>query len=446
MSLTAWLACLILAYLLYQVWKHWQQLTTSPLHTLTRLLHKLFLFKEQYLFSSKHLYGTHCSPQARALFSMVSPFAINDSDLSRLPERSDFIHMRKYLNFMMRSVLSQYDYERSLTLCTIQQQQQQQGKSVAVAPPKENANLHSTPPLQIKTFSRRPNLKSLWIYHSDENEPSKPVSSTPRKTLLYFHGGGYYFGSPESYAGFFIPFARRYGINVYMADYVLAPDHSFREIFPDAMAELIFAFRELQLQPQHVCLGGDSAGGNLILNLMKQLSNHSNHSSSSNSSSSSSSNNNRIPYSQLDKFLILSPWCDLEMTHESVFEKLNRNEMMLSRNLLLSCREGKVPFESDPSEFSVLKFSKRELKEMIRNKKIFLNYGDRERLREEIMKFSEMLKELKIEIEEQENSGSVQYIELVGRDMCHDYPFLFNYDLPEAWEALDRFAEFVKSE
>ncbi|KAF0973339.1 hypothetical protein FDP41_008546 [Naegleria fowleri] len=453
MSLTLLLACMALPLLFYYVWQNWQLLTTSPLHALTRLLHKLFLFKERNLLSSASTtYGTHCSPEARALFSMVSLVAIDDSEPTRPLQRMEFVKMRQHLNFMMSSVLSKAKYEWKRT------------------------SSHDSP-IRIKVFSRPCQtsrtkahfLKSLWIYQDDENHHSHLENSTTtgitnsnttsshhhhhRKTLIYFHGGGYYFGSPEAYSGFFIPFARKYGINVYLADYILSPDqveHSFREIFTDAYEELNFVFRELKLRPQDVCLGGDSAGGNLVLNLMRMM--------SLNCCSSSSSSTledlhsvqlnvdtledlHSFKYSELSKFLILSPWCDLEMTHASVFEKDNRNEMMLSRNLLLKCREGKVPFESDPSEFSVLKFSRNVLKQMLRNKKILLNWGDCERLREEIEKFAKILRELK----EEEKMG-MEFIELVGRDMCHDYPFLFNYELPEAIEALDRFAEFVKSD
>ncbi|HEX4872258.1 MAG TPA: alpha/beta hydrolase [Nevskiaceae bacterium] len=85
-----------------------------------------------------------------------------------------------------------------------------------------------------------------------------------RGTLLYFHGGGYLVGSPESHRPVLLALANRGALTVHAPDYRLAPEHPFPAAVEDALA----AYRELLergLQPGEIVIGGDSAGGGLTL-------------------------------------------------------------------------------------------------------------------------------------------------------------------------------------
>lgn len=94
-------------------------------------------------------------------------------------------------------------------------------------------------------------------------EPTTAGASGQRR-LLYFHGGGYVIGSPETHAGLVGELARRAGIRAISVDYRLAPEHPF----PAAVEDGIAAYRELLasgVEARDVVIAGDSAGGGLTL-------------------------------------------------------------------------------------------------------------------------------------------------------------------------------------
>ena len=83
------------------------------------------------------------------------------------------------------------------------------------------------------------------------------------KVLLYLHGGGYVFGSPRTHRAMFSRLSRASGMRVLGLDYRLSPENSFPAPVEDAAA----AYRWLLSQgvePRHIAVGGDSAGGGLV--------------------------------------------------------------------------------------------------------------------------------------------------------------------------------------
>ncbi|EDM76293.1 Esterase/lipase/thioesterase [Plesiocystis pacifica SIR-1] len=84
--------------------------------------------------------------------------------------------------------------------------------------------------------------------------------------LVYFHGGGYVTGSPDSHDGLCRTLAEVAGCVLASVDYRLAPEHPFPAAIDDGCAafeHLRAQARELGVDPQRVAIGGDSAGGNL---------------------------------------------------------------------------------------------------------------------------------------------------------------------------------------
>ncbi len=87
-----------------------------------------------------------------------------------------------------------------------------------------------------------------------------PPAAKPGRTLLYFHGGGYVIGSPETHLGLNADLARLMGAEVWSMDYRLAPEHAF----PAAIEDGVAAYRgliEAGIDPGGIFIGGDSAGG-----------------------------------------------------------------------------------------------------------------------------------------------------------------------------------------
>mgnify|MGYP005838991781 CR=1 FL=1 len=101
---------------------------------------------------------------------------------------------------------------------------------------------------------RGPGVVAPMADPSRIDDPSKPV-------ILYFHGGGYVFGAPETHRGLLARLSDATGFPGCLPDYRLAPEHPFPAAIEDALA----AWRALADRPGGVILGGDSAGGGLAL-------------------------------------------------------------------------------------------------------------------------------------------------------------------------------------
>lgn len=86
-------------------------------------------------------------------------------------------------------------------------------------------------------------------------------------TLLYFHGGGYIFGSPRTHQAMLAQLAERTGAGLILPDYRKAPEHPFPAAPEDAMA----VYEAVMDLPGGVVLGGDSAGGGLALVILAEI-------------------------------------------------------------------------------------------------------------------------------------------------------------------------------
>ncbi|MEY9963456.1 monoterpene epsilon-lactone hydrolase [Streptacidiphilus sp. MAP12-16] len=90
----------------------------------------------------------------------------------------------------------------------------------------------------------------------------EPGNETRTGTILYFHGGAYVFGSPETALSLTGNLAARTGFRAYSLDYRLAPEHPF----PAAIQDALSAYRALLdsgEDPSTIAFAGDSAGGGL---------------------------------------------------------------------------------------------------------------------------------------------------------------------------------------
>jgi epsilon-lactone hydrolase len=86
-------------------------------------------------------------------------------------------------------------------------------------------------------------------------------------TVLFLHGGGYYFCSPRTHRPISFGLARAARARVFSLAYRLAPEHPFPAAVEDALA----AYRALLAQgvaAASIVIAGDSAGGGLALALL----------------------------------------------------------------------------------------------------------------------------------------------------------------------------------
>ncbi len=119
--------------------------------------------------------------------------------------------------------------------------------------------LFHPPPLSLILRARGP-VPGLWV----QNQPRGGG------VILYFHGGAYLMGAPETHAAMVAELARRTGLPAFVPRYRLAPEHPFPAAFDDALAAWD-RLRALGYAPAEIVLGGDSAGGGLALALLSHL-------------------------------------------------------------------------------------------------------------------------------------------------------------------------------
>jgi len=88
------------------------------------------------------------------------------------------------------------------------------------------------------------------------------ANADTRRTIVYFHGGGFVIGSVDTYADTMARLAVGAGARVLGVDYRLAPEHRFPAAHDDALAAVRWVLAQ-GVSPASLGLAGDSAGGNL---------------------------------------------------------------------------------------------------------------------------------------------------------------------------------------
>lgn len=130
--------------------------------------------------------------------------------------------------------------------------------------------------------------------------------------VLYLHGGGYVACSPATHRPITAALARLTGSRVFSADYRVGPEHRF----PAAVDDAVAAYRwllERGLPAGGIALGGDSAGGGLVLCLLLRL------------------RDAGLPLPACG--VCFSPWTDLAGTGASVRVNDGRCEMFRTGNI-----------------------------------------------------------------------------------------------------------------
>ncbi|WP_327296666.1 alpha/beta hydrolase [Streptomyces sp. NBC_01197] len=92
----------------------------------------------------------------------------------------------------------------------------------------------------------------------------EPDNGPRAGTILYLHGGGWVYGSPESALSLTGHLVAKTGFGAYSLDYRLAPEHPF----PAAIEDTLSAYRALLdsgQSPSTIVFAGESAGGGLTV-------------------------------------------------------------------------------------------------------------------------------------------------------------------------------------
>ncbi|MBX3226263.1 MAG: alpha/beta hydrolase [Labilithrix sp.] len=98
-----------------------------------------------------------------------------------------------------------------------------------------------------------------------------PPGASDDRLVLFFHGGSFIYGSGRTtHADLVARLALASGVTVIAVDYRLAPEHPFPAPLEDALAAFD-ALVEGGTAPEAIVVAGDSAGGNLAIELQLAL-------------------------------------------------------------------------------------------------------------------------------------------------------------------------------
>lgn len=105
----------------------------------------------------------------------------------------------------------------------------------------------------------------------------RPEGEGLRPGLIYFHGGGWVLGGPDTHGDMCAEMAAGADVVVVLVDYRLAPEHPHPAQLEDSLAVLEWLRahgREIGVEPDHIIGGGDSAGGQMTAGLSLYLRDH----------------------------------------------------------------------------------------------------------------------------------------------------------------------------
>ncbi|KAJ7496886.1 hypothetical protein FB451DRAFT_1209127 [Mycena latifolia] len=148
-----------------------------------------------------------------------------------------------------------------------------------------------------------------------QTKPDAPVDPTAdsapyeehmdeMRCILYSHGGGYYFGSVDQERYSIQRHARKINGRVFAINYRLSPQYPFPCALQDLIAAYLYLIRpppdasHRPVNPAHIVVAGDSAGGGLTLALLQVL------------------RDTGLPLPAGG--VLISPWCDLTHSFPSI--------------------------------------------------------------------------------------------------------------------------------
>jgi len=151
-------------------------------------------------------------------------------------------------------------------------------------------------------------LKGEWVRSSN---------SSSDRLILYFHGGGYIAGSPETHRALVARLAQASEATAFSLAYRLAPEFAF----PAAVRDGIDAYRHLiakNIAPQQIVLAGDGSGGGLAFAVLH------------------AARNANLPMPAA--CVAMSPWADLSLSGWSILQNAKTDNTLNWELLFVSAR------------------------------------------------------------------------------------------------------------
>lgn len=159
-------------------------------------------------------------------------------------------------------------------------------------------------PAKVKiTPDKLPGFDAEWV---------DAGNALPSRVMLYFHGGAYFMGSPQSHRELTWRLAETSRCRVFAINYRMVPDSNF----PCWVEDAVTAYRYLLQQgyrAEDIVFAGDSAGGNLVLTALMSIRDQG--------------------YPMPLAAICLSPWTDLSCSGATFLSNLERDSMLKTEAL-----------------------------------------------------------------------------------------------------------------
>lgn len=140
----------------------------------------------------------------------------------------------------------------------------------------------------------------------DERAAEQEELDRLQRVMLYFHGGGYYFGSLATHRYQIVRYARKFGGKCFAPIYRKAPQYPWPCALQDAVASYLYLIdppegaKHKPVDPKKIVVAGDSAGGGLTLALLTVI------------------RDMGLPAPA--GAVLISPWCDLTHSFPSILQ------------------------------------------------------------------------------------------------------------------------------
>lgn len=231
-----------------------------------------------------------------------------------------------------------------------------------------------------------------------------PHRADHNKVILYLHGGGYAVGSKQTHRSLVGQIAKKAGYCALLIEYRLAPENPY----PAALEDAVRAYKwllETGHDPKDIVIAGDSAGGGLSMATLLQI------------------KEEGIPMPACS--VLLSPWVDLTMSHDSVYNNIDRSPMLFLREMKAWARNYAGIYPLDHPQISPLFADLADLPP------ILIQLSDAEVLVDEGLALAEKGREAGIDITLEEYQG-----------LIHVWHVYWRY-LPKARQAIKGIVDYI---
>lgn len=223
--------------------------------------------------------------------------------------------------------------------------------------------------------------------------------------ILYFHGGGYVYGSVKTHGRLIGELACATSSRILALDYRLAPKHPQPAAIEDACKAYRYLLKSC-ISPKRIVFAGDSAGGGLVVSSLIALRDA----------------EDVLPAAGV----CISPWVDLTCSDDSFhsnsrYDPVTKEACLVAASAYLNGADPRIP-EASPMFANLGGLPP-----------LLIHAGELEVLHDQIYKFSELVK-----------TAGVDTTLHVYKDMVHVW-HMFSGFTPEAENAILEISKFVKT-